>query len=422
MSAQAVTRTRARGRPTREPRRGSPFRHQPPVRSPVPLAAFVPAIRQVLRLAPDPRPGLSALLEAVYGAERVVLCSSGTAALQLAIRVAAAHAGEPGPVALPAFTCYDVASAAIGAQASLVLYDVEPSALAPDLESLERALRGGARVVVVSPLYGIPVDWESIQALCDRYGAVPVEDAAQGHGAAWRGRPVGSLGAISVLSFGRGKGWTGGKGGALLLRGAAAGADARAAEELAGTSAFVEARVVAGLLAQQVLGRPGLYALPRAVPWLHLGETRYRPPVPPAPLPRAAAALLRASRDAADREAARRRANGEFFRARLDGMAGIAVPAAPPQASPGYLRFPVLVRGGAAALGPSALLRRFGVEAGYPQPLSELPPVRGRLAAGPGPLPGATALARELVTLPTTSLLGDAEKHGLLRLIDQSRR
>ncbi|HEY8468178.1 MAG TPA: DegT/DnrJ/EryC1/StrS family aminotransferase [Longimicrobiales bacterium] len=422
MSAQAVSETLGATREGRaaEPRRSTPWRHQPPVHSPVPLRAFVPAVRQVLRLAPDPRPGLAALLEEIYGGERVVLCSSGTAALQLAIRVAAAHAGEPGPVALPAYTCYDVASAAIGAGASLVVYDVEPSALAPDLESLERAVRAGARVVVVSPLYGIPVDWGSVQALCDRYGAVLVEDAAQGHGAAWCGRPIGSLGAISVLSFGRGKGWTGGKGGALLLRGAVAAAHARV--DLATASAVVEAGVLAASLAQHVFGRPGLYALPRAVPWLHLGETRYRPPTPPAPMTRAAAALLRASKDAADREAGRRRANAELFRARLEGIAGIRVPAAPPQATPGYLRFPVLVRGGIGALGPSGLVRRFGIEAGYPRPLSELGPVRARLAFDPGRLPGAEALARELVTLPTSSLVSEAEKHTLVHILQRSRR
>ncbi len=408
----------ARGERDAAPPRLPPFRHQPPVHSPVPLRALVPAAGQLLRLGADPRPGLAALLEAAYAAERVVLCSSGTAALQLAIRIAAAHASEPGPVALPAYTCYDVAAAAIGADAGsgLVLFDVEPSGLAPDLESLERVLRGGARVVVVSPLYGIPADWDAVQALCDEHGAVLVEDAAQGHGASWRGRPVGALGRISVLSFGRGKGWTGGKGGALLLRGAAAAADEETAARTGATSSIGEAGVLAGSLAQKVLGRPAVYALPRALPWLHLGETRYRPPAPPASMTRVAAALVCASRDEADREADRRRGNGQFFRERLAGLAGVRIPVPPADARPGYLRFPVLVRGGAAALGPSATVRRFGVEGGYPRPLSELDPVRARLAGKAIRLTGAELLARELVTLPTGSLLSEPERHALVDL------
>ena len=425
MSAPAIRPAQPRVASERDalPPRLSPFRHQPPVHSPVPLRAFVPAAGQLLRLGADPRPGLVALLEAAYAADRVVLCSSGTAALQLAIRVAAAHASEPGPVALPAYTCYDVAAVAVGADVGrgLAVFDVDPSALAPDLDSLERVLRAGARVVVVSPLYGIPVDWEAIQALCDAHGAVLVEDAAQGHGASWRGRPLGALGRISVLSFGRGKGWTGGEGGAVLLRGAFAATEVETEGRAAWGGAVGEASVLAGTLAQKVLARPSLYALPRALPWLHLGETRYRPPTPPAPMTRVAAALLRASRNEAEREAEARRGAGQFFRERLAVLANVRIPVPPADAKPGYLRFPVLVRGGVAALGPAGRVRRFGVERGYPRPLSELGPVRERLIGDSGRLTGADRLARELVTLPTGSLLSEPERHALVDLIRRSQ-
>ena len=56
----------------------------------------------------------------------------------------------------------------------------------------------------------------AIAEIAERHGLAVVEDAAQGLGATWRGRPLGSFGDVSVLSFGRGKGWTGGVGGALL--------------------------------------------------------------------------------------------------------------------------------------------------------------------------------------------------------------
>ena len=79
-------------------------------------------------------------------------------------------------------------------------------------ESLERALKRGAGVVVVAPLCGIPVDWDRVGRCLAPYGALAVEDAAQGHGAEWRGLPLGGLGTLSVLSFARGKGWTGGRG------------------------------------------------------------------------------------------------------------------------------------------------------------------------------------------------------------------
>src|SRR3989442_356539 len=193
------------------------LRRQPPAYSPVSLSALWSATLHGLRLAPDTRANLIALLECEYAADHVILLGSGTQALQIALRLAMSRVGDPS-VALPAFTCFDVASAAVGASARLRFYDVEPSTLAPDLESLERVLERGTRVVVVTPLYGLPVDWDTIDALAVRHGAIVIEDAAQGHHARWRGRPLGSLGSLSVLSFGRGKGLTGGAGGAPLLR------------------------------------------------------------------------------------------------------------------------------------------------------------------------------------------------------------
>ncbi len=108
-------------------------------------------------------------------------------------------------MALPAFTCYDIASAAVGAGVRVALYDVDPDTLGPDPASLERVLAAGAGAVVAGPLYGVPLEWDALRALADRHGALLIEDAAQGHGASWRGRPLGSLGDLSVLSFGRGK-------------------------------------------------------------------------------------------------------------------------------------------------------------------------------------------------------------------------
>ena len=68
-------------------------------------------------------------------------------------------------VALPAFGCFDVASAAIGADVPVSLYDIDPDTLSPDPDSLSRAFSQGARVAVIAPLYGVPVDWESLEAM-----------------------------------------------------------------------------------------------------------------------------------------------------------------------------------------------------------------------------------------------------------------
>src|SRR5439155_19022642 len=175
-------------------------------RSPLTLDAAWRAAARGLGLGDDPRPRVRALVRALYRGHDAVLTASGTQALELAIRAAAAATGESCAVALPAYSCYDVAAAAVGAGVRMALYDVDPATLAPDLDSLTATLAAGAQVVVVAPLYGMPVDWDAIEQRVAPFGAIPIEDAAQGHGAEWRGARLGSGGRLSVLSFGRGKG------------------------------------------------------------------------------------------------------------------------------------------------------------------------------------------------------------------------
>ena len=182
------------------------------------------------------------------------------------------------------------------------MYDVDPGTLSPDLDSLTAALTAGARLVVVTSLYGVPVQWRAVLECAAAVGAAVIEDAAQGFGASWLGRPLGSLGAVSVLSFGRGKGWTGGRGGALLARGRAPPSAANGN----GAGLWREVEVLALAAAQWAFARPAAYGLPAALPWLGLGETRYRDPVAPRPLPRAAAGLLLRGFPDAQREAAER--------------------------------------------------------------------------------------------------------------------
>lgn len=379
---------------------------QLPVYSPLSGSALARAVRTACTPGADPCAELSSLLVHDYDADGVLLTDSGTHALELAIR--AGLATSPVPVAaLPAFTCYDVATAAVGTDAGIALYDIDPATLAPDLDSLEAALKRGAGVVVVAPLYGIPVDWEAIESLAGTYDALVIEDAAQGHGATWRGRALGSHGRLSVLSFGRGKGWTGGAGGALLWRGKAS---APAGSPGAATIS-ASARTLASAVAQWALGRPALYHLPASLPWLGLGETHYRAPSLPRKPRAAMAALALATRAAALTEAACRLQNAATLLAQIPPVTRpIRVPES---GTAGYLRLPVRVSGGQAA--PVALeLRHLGVAASYPSTLARLPAVRHRLIAGSHDhFPGADALVRELITLPTHSRLNKADLHDL---------
>lgn len=393
--------------------RAPALRHQLPVLSPISLSALAKAV------SPGRGDAAEALGEALreeYHASSVRLCGSGTQALQLSIEAAIRDAPAGAPIALPAFGCYDIAAAAVGAGVSVLFYDIDPATLSPDPATFAATLRAGAAAAVIAPLYGIPVDWSSLRDLASRHGALLVEDAAQGQGGRWNGTPLGGLGDVSVLSFGRGKGWTGGGGGAVLLR------SPRVVDPRELPRATLGSRLAppAVGLALWGLGRPSLYGLPRLVPGLGLGETRYREPTEPSGIAPAAAALALATRPAAVREAERRRAGGRELDALLaqhDGVGRIRYPAA---GEPGFLRYPLLVPGGIGGLPSTAEALRLGAAPSYPRPLPLLPQIRHLTVAAGGDFPGARQLARDLITLPTHSRVRPEERLRLVELVARS--
>jgi dTDP-4-amino-4,6-dideoxygalactose transaminase len=391
------------------------LRRQLAAYSPVPATAVLGALRAAVEVRRDPRPAVCDLLLREFGADDVVLCASGTQALQIAISLLRARlgAGTSVPVALPAFSCFDVASAAVGAGGPIALYDLDPATLAPDEDSLERVLAGGARIVVAAPLYGIPIPWEPFVERVARHGAVLIEDAAQGHGASWNGRALGTLGTTSTLSFGRGKGWTGGGGGAVLTR----GGDRLHSIRLDESSAAGEAALVFGLVAQNVFGRPALYGIPSSIPALGLGETTYKAPTVPVSMARAAAGALLSTCATSTREAQQRRENAAGMLARL-AAAGRVLPIRAPQgAVPGYLRLPLRISGGLGAARAVMRAGAHGVTRSYPSTLAALPAVVSRLVDIERRWPGAETLVRELITVPTHSLVSSGEAEEIARLL-----
>ena len=186
----------------------------PPAHSPVSARTLLSALPEGKRAVRR----FEAQLAERFQRETAIFTESGTQALQLALTLALE--GLPASrrrVAVPGFGCYDVMTAAVGAGAPVMFYDVSPEHLGPETESLEQSA-SSCGVLVAADLYGFPLDWSRLTAVAREAGAVLIEDAAQGIGSDWEGRVAGTHGDLAVLSFGRGKGWTGGGGGALLIR------------------------------------------------------------------------------------------------------------------------------------------------------------------------------------------------------------
>ncbi len=389
------------------------MRHQLAAYSPLSPAPLLSAALASIGSADGAKDTLRKHLAEQYAADHVLLCGSGTQALQVAIKAVAARMDGAAVVALPAFSCYDVATAAVGAGYPIRLFDIDPITLGPDLDSLRKALIAGARIIVISPLYGLPVDWDQLTTLAEEFGATVIEDAAQGHGASWRGRPLGSLGVVSVLSFSRGKGWTGGKGGAVLFR--RPGFEDPARKCLGPDPTGIG--LVLASTGQWLLGRPSLYGFPAAVPWLALGQTRYHEPTPPTGMHGAAAALLLATLPAAAREAAARKEAGRWCASQLERQPGVETIRLVPNGEPGFLRYPVCIRDGVAALRRTVPALRLGIARSYPTTLAALAPVQPLLLPQAATYSGAESLAKSLLTLPTHSRITPVERERAVRLV-----
>ncbi|MFD5417056.1 DegT/DnrJ/EryC1/StrS family aminotransferase [Streptomyces sp. NPDC127069] len=133
------------------------------------------------------------------GMPYVLAANSGTAALHMAIAAAGVEPGDE--VLVPADTFLASASCVLQANAIPVFVDTDPATFNIDPARIEERITDRTRAVVAVDLNGLPADHDALRAVTERHGLVLIEDASQAHGASYRGRPVGSLGAMSGASL-----------------------------------------------------------------------------------------------------------------------------------------------------------------------------------------------------------------------------
>ncbi|MGZ0149091.1 DegT/DnrJ/EryC1/StrS family aminotransferase [Kribbella sp. WER1] len=147
-------------------------------------------------------------------AGHAVCLANGTLAIAVALRAAGVGIGDE--VIVPPYTFIATASAALFVGAVPVFADVDPDTHLLDADAAEAAITERTKAIVVVHLAGRPADLDAFTALADRHGLTIVEDAAQAHGAAYKGRPVGAIGSLGTFSFQSSKNITAGEGGVVL--------------------------------------------------------------------------------------------------------------------------------------------------------------------------------------------------------------
>ena len=159
-------------------------------------------------------------IEAYTGSAKAVVLSSGTAAIHLALIMLGVVAGDE--VLCASFTfsasanpiCY-LGATPVFVDSETETWNIDPVVLETAIE--DRIAKGKKpKALIMVHLYGMPAKLEEIQAVCARFDIPIIEDAAEALGSTYRGKPLGTFGAIGVLSFNGNKIITTSGGGALI--------------------------------------------------------------------------------------------------------------------------------------------------------------------------------------------------------------
>lgn len=351
---------------------------------------------------------LQAEFREYFGVKHVWFVSSGKAALSIILQALHGLSGRH-KVVVPGYTCFSVPSAIVHARLSVLLCDVDPLSFDFDFAHLEQVADSDVLCVLATHLFGMGVDVPSVVKVCRQRGIFVVEDVAQAFGGDRGGKPLGTIGDVSFLSFGRGKNITCGSGGAILSN------DDRIGEAVARVYAQLLEESLAGMLknwmevaATQLLINPSRYWLPAGLPFLKLGETKFNPDFPITRMDPVRAGLLRNWKQRLAHSTACRVAHAEQVLRSLGlDSAQTITPSAPGHSV--YLRLPVLMRSKQEkdALCRMSVEQGLGVSSMYPSSVQHIVELRDSLASQN--VPQSLAIAERLVTLPTHELLSDAD-------------
>ncbi len=156
-----------------------------------------------------------AALSKLCGGRAVRCFNSGTATLEIGLRLAGIDEGDE--VITSPLSWVATANVVLEVRGRPVFVDVDPRTRNIDLAAAEAAVTPATRAIIPVDLAGLPVDRDRLYEIARRKHLRVIEDAAQSFGASWRGKPIGSFGDLVSFSFHANKNITSAEGGALVL-------------------------------------------------------------------------------------------------------------------------------------------------------------------------------------------------------------
>lgn len=150
-----------------------------------------------------------------FNAQKVLLTTSGTTALEMATLLCDLHEGDE--VILPSYTFSSTATSVVLTGAKLVFVDIRPDTMNIDETKIEDAITDKTKAIMVVHYAGVACEMDTIMEIAKRHNLKVIEDAAQGVMSTYKGRYLGTIGDFGCYSFHETKNYSMGEGGALVI-------------------------------------------------------------------------------------------------------------------------------------------------------------------------------------------------------------
>jgi dTDP-4-amino-4,6-dideoxygalactose transaminase len=154
-------------------------------------------------------------LSTLFGGRPVRVFNSGTASLEIALRLAGIGPGDE--VITTPLTWVATSNVVLTVGARPVFVDIDPVTRNLSLDAIEAAINPATKAIIPVDLAGLPVDRDRLYQIANRHGLRVIEDAAQAMGSSWQGRLIGSTGDLVSFSFHPNKNLTSIEGGCLVM-------------------------------------------------------------------------------------------------------------------------------------------------------------------------------------------------------------
>jgi dTDP-4-amino-4,6-dideoxygalactose transaminase len=315
------------------------------------------------------------LLESEFNVCRVLVTPSCTAALEMAAILCGLEPGDE--VILPSYTFVSTANAFVRLGAKPVFVDIRRDTLNMDEELIEAAITPRTKAIVPVHYAGVGCEMDRIMEIAEKHSLYVVEDAAQGVNAAYKDRPLGSIGHLGTYSFHETKNYSCGEGGALCIN----APDLIERAEIIREKGTNRSRFFRGMVDKYT--------------WVDVGSS-YLPS-------ELSSAFLYAQLEVLDTISMRRRALHETYvrlLGPLEARGILRLPAAPDHCRSNYHLFYVLLPDVHARDAMMASLKQEGIAAVFHYVPLHLSPMGEKFGYARGDLPVTERLAERLLRLP----------------------